>query len=173
MAIVFGLVVDFGDNKQHAENFHDWLRVRASGVMIDGYQITIHAPIFAGYPYGQPTQFQVSVIPANVGFRVAIDENHERIPLNDAQLSQLGSYLYDLLRGAPHFELAMVGWDVDFLLDLEDLNHDWAEEIRDGAMQGLVVHEALLNRLAQSDYFLPFDEHHQWIPYAGSKAFGT
>jgi hypothetical protein len=173
MAVAFDLTLDFRDNKQHAETCCAWLAARASGLVIDSFHIAIHSPFVAGYPYGQPTHFQVSMIPADVGINLAIDKNRERIPLDDVQLSQLGNHLYNLLRGAPHFDLAMVGWDVDSLLDVQELNGDWAKEIRVGAMHGLVVHIALLEELPRSNFFVPFDEDHQWIPYVGSKRFGT
>ena len=112
----------------------------------------------------------MSVIPANVGCRVALDESDGRIPLNDSQLSRIGKHLYDLLRGAPNYQLAMVGWDVDFLLDVDELKSNWASEISDGSFDGLVVNKALLNRFPASEYFTDFDDEHVWLPYTGSEA---
>ncbi len=171
MAIAFELVADFDGDKQSAECCREWFDSRIKAVEIDEYSIKIHPPLIGGYPYTNPTRFQVSIIPANVGCCVALDESNLRIPLTDKQLSRLGSCLYDLLRNAPGYQLAMVGWDVDFLLDVDELTADWASEIIDGSFSGLVVCKSLLSRLPRSDYFSDFDDEHLWIPYTGSKAF--
>ena len=155
MAIAFELVVDFGGDKQSADDCLKWLSARITPVTIDQYEIAIHPPQASGYPFGAPTRFQVSVIPANVGCAVALDVTDDRIPLNDFQLSRLGRSLYDVLRGAPCYELAMVGWDVDFLLDIDELNTDWTTEIQDGSFSGLVVRTNLISRLPKSSHFVP------------------
>ncbi len=170
MAIAFELVVDFGGDRESAERCHQWLESRIRPVHIDEFTISIHRPLISGYPYTNPTRFKVSVVPANVGCAVAIDDTDDRIPLNDDQLSRLGLYLYELLRGAPDYQLAMVGWDVDFLLDVDELNADWASEIGDGSIGGLVANKSLLHQLPTSDYFVDFDDLHVWIPYTGSEA---
>ena len=170
MAIIFELVVDFDGDKESAERCRQWLESRIRPVDIDEFTINIHRPLFLGYPYTNPTRFKVSVVPANVGCAVALDETDDRIPLTDKQLSKLGVYLYDLLRGAPGYELAMVGWDVDFLLDVDELNTDWASEIGDGSFGGLVANKSLLQRLPTSECFVAFDDEHVWIPYTGSEA---
>ena len=87
------------------------------------------------------------------------------------ELTNLGNSLYDLLRGAPNFQLAMVGVNVDFFLNVAELNSDWCDEIRDGSFDGLVVENSLIGQLPQSSHFVAFDDEHLWIPYAGSKAF--
>ena len=109
MAIAFELVADFGSDKRFADACLQWLATRISPIQLDQYCIAIHPPLANGYPYANPSRFKVSLIPANVGSLVALDDTVERIPLNDSQLSRLGNRLYDILRGAPHFELAMVG----------------------------------------------------------------
>jgi hypothetical protein len=121
MAIAFELVADFGGDNQSADDCCRWLGARIAPVGIGSHEIQIHPPFVSGYPYEQPTRFQVSVVPAQVGYSVALDDTDDRIPLSAEQLSLLGDGLYDMLRGAPHYELAMVGWDVDFLLDIDEL----------------------------------------------------
>lgn len=170
MAIAFELVADFAGDKDAANCCRQWLQSRIGSPQIDEYRITIHAPLLSGYPYNNPTRFQVAIVPANVGCCVALDETDERIPLTNAQLTRLGMFLYDCLRGAPGYQLAMVGWDVDFLLDADELNTDWASEIRDGSFGGLVASKSLLERLPASKYFVEFDDAHVWIPYTGSEA---
>lgn len=170
MAIAFELVADFADDKDAADHCRQWLESRIMSVEIDQFTINLHQPLIAGYPHANPTCFKVSVIPANVGCRVALDESDERIQLDDHQLSRLGTHLYDLLRGAPGYQLAMVGWDVDFLLDVDELKSDWASEIRDGSFDGLVVNKSLVHRLPASEYFTDFDDEHIWLPYTGSEA---
>ncbi|MCR9119028.1 MAG: hypothetical protein NXI22_19020 [bacterium] len=170
MAIVFELVADFDGDKESAEHCRQWLKSRIRPVSIGEFTINIHRPLISGYPYTNPTRFQVSVVPANVGYSVAIDKTDDRIPLTDSQLSSLGEHLYDLLRGAPGYQLAMVGWDVDFLLDVDELNADWASEIGDGSFHGLVASKSLLQHLPTSECFVDFDDEHMWIRYTGSEA---
>ena len=166
MAIVFALVADFGDNRQLAEEYCRWLNSRTSPVDIDRHTISLHGPLISAY--SNPTRFKVSVAPENVGYNVALDDDYSHFSLNGEQLSQLGNALYDLLRDAPNYELAMVGWDVDFLLNFSELSAEWAAEIRNGSFKGLVVDTSLLTRLPKTSHFVPFDENHCWIPYAGS-----
>ncbi len=170
MAIAFELVADFDRDKDSADCCRQWLESRIAPVQIDEYTINVHRPLISGYPSDNPTRFQVSVLPANVGCAVALDETNKRIPLTDAQLSRLGVSLYDLLRGAPGYQLAMVGWDVDFLLEVNELTADWASEIRDGSFAGLVASTSLIHKLPSSSYFVDFDDQHVWIPYTGSEA---
>jgi hypothetical protein len=170
MAIAFELVADFAGDKDAADGCRQWLESRIGPVQIDEYTITIHAPLISGYPYNDPTRFQVSIVPANVGCGVALDETDERIPLSNAQLTRLGVFLYDCLRGAPGYQLAIVGWDVDFLLDVDELNTNWASEILDGSFGGIVASKSLLKQLPASKYFVEFDDAHVWIPYTGSEA---
>ena len=143
MATAFELVADFDGDKGSAERCHRWLESRIRPAKIGNHIINIHRPLISGYPCANPTRFKVSVVPANVGCAVAIDETDERIPLTDNQLSTLGKHLYNLLRGAPGYQLAMVGWDVDFLLDVDELNENWASEIGDGSFDGLVAHKSI------------------------------
>lgn len=170
MAIAFELVADFAGDKVAADCCRHWLESRIRPAEIDEYTITFHPPFISGYPYSNPTRFQVSILPANVGVSVALDETDERIPLSSAQLTRLGMFLYDCLRGAPGYQLAMVGWDVDFLLDVQELNTDWASEIRDGSFGGIVTSKSLQKQLPASEYFVEFDDTHMWIPYTGSEA---
>ena len=168
MAIAFELVADFNADKESADSFRQWITKRILPITIDQYAINLHTPFVSGYPYNNPTKFQVSIVPANVGCGVALDETNDRLPLNESQLSRLGTFLYDLLRGAPRYQLAMVGWDVDFLLDIDELATEWASEISDGSFAGLVVENSLLPRLPASEYFTYFDPTHVWLPYKGS-----
>ncbi len=170
MAIAFELVADFDGDQESAERCRQWLESRSRPVDLGEFTINIHRPLISWYPYTNPTRFKVSVVPANVGCGVALDETDDRILLNDDQLSRLGVQLYDWLRGAPGYQLAMVGWDVDFLLDVDELNADWASEIGDGSFNGLVANKSLLKQLPASECFVDFDDEHVWIPYNGSEA---
>ena len=172
MAIAFLLVADFGREKASAESCREWFDTRIRSVEIDDYSIKIHPPLISGYPYTNPTRFHLSIVPANVGCCVALDESEEQIPLTGAQLSRLGLSLYDMLRGAPGYQLAMVGWDVDFLLDVDELTAHWSFEISDESFSGLVARKSLLFKLPKSSCFTDFDDDHVWIPYAGSNAIG-
>lgn len=170
MAVAFELVADFAGDKDAATCCRQWLESRIGPVVIDEYTITIHPPFISGDPYTNPTRFKVSLVPANVGLYVGLDGTADRLPLTSAQLSRLGKHLYDFLRGAPGYQLAMVGWDVDFLLDVDELGTDWALEIRDGSFSGIVASKSLVGQLPMSEHFVDSDDTHVWIPYAGSNA---
>jgi hypothetical protein len=170
MAIVFELVLDFGADKDAAAECLEWLKSKSEPIQIDEFNIVVHQPLLSHYPHFNPIDFKVSLIPANIGICVAIDDDTGPLPLTDKQLSRLGMALYDRLRGAPNYKLAKVGWDVDFLLDMHELNSVWAAEIGDGTFAGLVIQTSLISQLPPSSHFVQFDFDHVWIPYSGSRA---
>ena len=173
MAVAFELVADFLSSEDDANRFAKLVEERLGPVAIDNFVVSLHPPLQSGYPYGAPTQFPVAVLPVNVGLCVALDTAGERLQLNESQIRRLGDHLYTLLSGLPYFKLAMVGWDVNFLLDIATLRNEWEVEIRNGSFGGLVVANDLLAKLPRSDHFTMFDDSHVWIPYLGSPSLNS
>ncbi len=162
MAATFELVADFGNREHQALECSRWLEYRLDPIQIDQHLIEFEAP--KKYDMGEPpsVRFQVSVI-TNIG------ESCGRIPLETDQLSRLGMHLYDVLHGAPHFELALVGWNAFLILDLDVLNDEWSA-LQGGRLNGLVVSMPLITELPSCSEFVPFDDLHVWIPYRGTSA---
>lgn len=129
--------------------------------------IDLHKPLVERTKQWGIDNFNVTVIPARVGYGVALDQGRPRISLTEVELCELTLAIYDIVRGKPGYQLAMVGWDVGNWLSLEELNADWTKEIAEGSLRGLVVSKEILPALPPSDHFTPFDDNHDWIPYRG------
>jgi hypothetical protein len=87
-----------------------------------------------------------------------------------AQLTEIGTRLYEHLRSAPTFLFAMVGVEVD------DVRTDLEIEamIRDShrAYEGLVVSIDLWQRAGRPSEFQPFRSGHVWRQYIGETIRG-
>jgi hypothetical protein len=86
--------------------------------------------------------------------------------LTAAELTELGAGLYQLLRQLTDYRVAQVGWDPERLVDLTELEQEWADEIAAGQMDGLVLAEDMRHHLG-TDAFEPFAVGFIWIPYRG------
>ncbi len=87
-----------------------------------------------------------------------------------AQLTELGERLYERLRSAPSFLVAVVGVEVDDLRTEEELD----ALIRDSRRPypGLVVATELWRRAGQPPHFETFREGYVWVRYEGERAPG-
>jgi hypothetical protein len=170
MAIAFELSVNFGPGFVGAKQFCQEIKRNYQTLDIEGHQIDLHEPLILQFhDLAKQPSFSVSMLPKAVGYGVALDHRRPRIPLNSSQLSELGRRLYDLLKGINGYQVALVGWDSDWI-NLAELREEWAEDIVDGRLTGLVVARNVRPQLTNSEYFVPFDDNHDWIPYQGSKA---
>lgn len=168
MAIVFELVINYGNDRSAAENA---ARVVASHPPLPAgpHAIRLHRPLInavrdaAGEPY-----LEMSIIPARVGFGCALDEQQPRIPLTTAELSELGTGLYSVLATLTGYRAARVGWDPEEQVDPVELQQEWAEELAAGELPGLVLAEGLRLDVpvAGLERFAPG---FRWIPYQGEK----
>ncbi len=162
MALVFQLVVDFRRDEKAAQAYCDWLMGQPNHATVAGKRIELHRPRLERTNIDN---FYVSLIPVAVGHGVGLDLGKPRILLSKEEFIELGLKLYDRVRGIPDYQLAMVGWDVDNWLSLEELKADWTKEISEGSLKGLVVSKEILPELPASKHFAPFDNDHDWIPY--------
>lgn len=168
MAIVFELVINYGRNRAAAENACQVISAHPP-LAAGPHHVQLHEPMTstvhdaAGQPY-----IEISVVPVQVGFRVAMDGRRPRLELTAAELSELGSGLYSLLATLTGYRAARVGWDPEAFVDPMELRQEWAEEIAEGALPGLVLAEDL--RLDVPTHgFVPFADGFIWIPYEGER----
>ncbi|WP_433229064.1 hypothetical protein [Actinomadura formosensis] len=172
MAIVFELVVNYGQDHAAVENAG---RIVAAHPPLTAgpHLIRLHEPLVttvhdaAGLPY-----LEMSVIPAQVGCKVALDGNRPQLRLTSEELSELGAGLYTLLATLTGYRAARAGWDPEVFVDPVELRREWAEELAAGALPGLVVAEDV--RLGvPMNAFVRFTDGFLWIPYeSGRPSFG-
>jgi hypothetical protein len=170
MAIAFELSANFGSDEAAATQFCQAIKRNYQTLDIDGHQIDLHEPLVLQFhDLAKQPSFSVSILPKAVGYGVGLDHRQPRIPLNSSQLSELGRRLYNLLKGINGYQVALVGWDSDWI-NLAELREEWAEDIIGGQLTGLVVTRNMRSQLPNSEHFVPFDDDHDWIPYQGSQA---
>ena len=175
MAIVFELVADFGKDAQSAHDFLGSISTRAAPIVIDGAIIELHPPhivapsieeALLAKGYAMQRTFEVGLLPVLVSLGLAMDpKKGVRHRLNEAQISQLGSKLYERLRGSPGFDLAWVGWE-RLVPTLDELTELSAQDLQHYA--GLVVNRKYHSLVTAPELLEDFDELHEWIPYRGS-----
>jgi len=108
-----------------------------------------------GEPY-----LEMSIIPAQVGFGVALDQHQPRLPLTAEELSELGDGLYSLLALFTGYRAARVGWDPEAFVDPTELQQERAEELAAGALPGLVLAEDIELGVSMHG-FVPFAKGHR------------
>jgi hypothetical protein len=165
VAILFELVVNYGRNEQAAQ---DAARMATTHPPLRAgrHRIPLAAPVLRtveareGEPY-----LEMAIVPVGVGFR----PGWERLRLTAGELSELGHDLYSLLSTFSGYRVAMVGIDPEILVDPVELRMDWADELADGSLTGLVLAEDLHRSLPESRGFVPFSDGFVWIPYRGER----
>ncbi|KIA64934.1 hypothetical protein [Nocardia vulneris] len=164
MAYCFELVINFGDNMHAARSA---LLTCASGrtslLTAGDRRIPIHGPILrSDGPY-----LELSLLPVGVGFGVALDGSLPGFTLTAAELTELGHGMYELLTAFDGYVAARVGWDPEDTVDPVELEADWLDELRDGAISGLVLCDALHAELGLGDDYAVFQPGYRWMPYRG------
>jgi hypothetical protein len=76
-----------------------------------------------------------------------------------------------LLREFSGYVAAAVGWDMESLVDPEDLRDSWEAELADGFIHGLVLCDAVHHELGRGDGWVEFQPGYQWRPWRGVKPF--
>lgn len=167
MAVVFELVVNFGTEADAARRAVDRIAA-APPIATGGPLVGLHPPIsqdtvsFAGAPY-----LEVAVCPIGVSYGLPLDTGHPLVELSSTELSALGRGLYELLAHLDGYQAAKVGWDCESFADLDELRHDWPDELAGGNLPGLVLSSGALASLAPTSGFERFAPGFGWIPYAG------
>lgn len=167
MAVIFELVVNFGGDEQAAEAAAALVR-RVNHVEVRGM------PLPLGDSYitrlRPPNTFiEFSVHPRGLGYGgPGPVPDLDPVSLTDEELTQAGRALYDLLRGFSGYRAAIVSWDPESLVDVEDLESDW----RNGdapEYDGLVLANDLCERWQLGPEWVAFGDRHRWLPYRGSR----
>ena len=112
---------------------------------------------------------ELSVIPVAVGWGVGLDGTLPKVRLTAAELTELGTGLYRLLAGFDGYVAAKVGWDPESFLDPKKLNRQLGGQLADGAINGLVLCQALHDELGLGGNYVEFQPGYLWIPYRGEK----
>lgn len=162
MAICFELVVNFGDDIEAAQAAA-LTEFRPFVLRAGAHRIPLHRPMLRTEgPY-----IELTFIPVAVGSGVAADGTLPQTRLTAAELTELGHQLYTLLTKFHGYVAAKVGWDPETFLDPVDLKTDWADELNDGTIHGLVLCDSLHGQLGLSDDYADFQPGYRWMPYQG------
>lgn len=157
MALIFSLYARCSDTGAAAalcEHF-DGLQ----WTLADGTETTIVAALYSTVRPNAPPgtcDRHCWVTPTNIstsGLRDSADA---------IQMTELGERLFEHLRSAPPYEIALVGIEVD--QDRDD--DEYVEMVRDG-WTGLVVSEAIWQRAGAPVVYEPFGTAGYWQPYTG------
>ncbi|MFB8282298.1 hypothetical protein [Nocardia colli] len=164
MAICFELVINFGDNIDAARSAVLTRAVpRPTTLTAGDRRIPLHTPLLRTEgPY-----IELSVVPVAVGHGVALDGALPRFSLTAKEFTELGNQLYQLLATFDGYIAARVGWDPEDMVDPDVLKRDYMDELRGGAVDGLVVCDALHAELGLGDNYTAFQPGYRWVPYRG------
>jgi hypothetical protein len=175
MAMIFELSVNFGQNIEAARSAAPRnLSSRptpAAALQAGSHRIPLHRPEMTIVNAREPESMyiELSIIPVGVSWRLRMDGTVPRFSLTAAELTELGAGLYRLLETFDGYIAAAVGWDVDSLVDPEEIKG--TDELKDGAFSGLVLCEALRDELglARNPNYVQFRPGYVWVPYRGEK----
>jgi hypothetical protein len=164
LAIIFELVVNFGENVEaaHAAALANPTPV---SVQAGSHRIPLHRAILNR----RGSYIELSVVPVSVAWGMPMDGTLPRTRLSAAELTELGHGLYRLLAKFRGYVAAKVGWDPEGFLDPAELKSDCADELADGSIHGLVLCEALHVELGLGNNYTEFQPGYLWIPYRGEK----
>jgi len=167
VAVVFELVVNFGGNEQAAEAAAALVR-RVNHVEVRGVPLPLGDP-FVTRLRSPDTYIEFSVHPRGLGYGGPgpIPDLDPR-SLTDEEITQVGRALYDLLQGCSGYRAAIVGWDPESLVDLQDLKTDWRNGDAPG-YNGLVLANDLCERWQLGPEWVAFGHARRWLPYRGSR----
>ncbi|MGW9349381.1 hypothetical protein [Nocardiopsis flavescens] len=163
MALVFGLVADFGGDLRAARAAA--AVAAASGPLAAGpHRIAPHPPL----PWTDPSgRVEMSVVPRGVGSGTALDGDRPRTALTAAEYTALGRALYDLLRAMHGYRAAAVGWNAEPSVDPAELRAARAADPHAWGDDGLVLADTVLAGLGGDDRFLFFAPGFSYLPWRG------
>jgi hypothetical protein len=87
-----------------------------------------------------------------------------RYKIDAAGYTEMGNALYARLPELAGYQAAMVGWEVDTFVTIQDLRDDWRDEVMAGELYGLVLANEILDEFSGATGFTPG---YSWIPYRG------
>jgi hypothetical protein len=159
VAILFGLSANFGPDEAAART--------AAEIFDANGPIRVRSDLLVGL---HPAKVRSNgrchtmlVLPIGVGQAVAVDRGHPYLHLTDAEAAEVAAGLYRLLACCTGYLAAYAGWEPDDLVDSDDLRREWADDLRDGRMPGLVLAEDFLADL-RGPAFVGFSPVYVWLP---------
>jgi hypothetical protein len=162
VAIVFGLVINFGSDEESADAARR-LAEKAEPLAAGPHRVRVHSSRHRGGP-----AVELGVVPVGVSWGSALDRDHPRVLLTAAELTELGFGLFEMLKGFTGYRAAAVGWDCEPYVDLDDLETDLADGMTEAELQGRVIAADVLPE-ARGPLFVPFAPGYVWVPYAGER----
>jgi hypothetical protein len=121
MAIIFELVVNFGTGKETAEAAAE-LVDRAGHIDVRGVHVPLPGRVTG---LGSPNYIEFTVHPTGIAWAPHLKPAFDPRSLTSDEITRIGHSLYDLLRAFSGYRAAIVGWNPESLVDLEDLETDW------------------------------------------------
>lgn len=170
MAYIFGLDVNFGENTEAARSAA-LTNPSPKALRAGDHRIPLHRSLPSRTSSNtelSSSYIELSVVPVAVSWNLPGDGTLPRTRLSDAELTELGSGLYRLLAKFNGYLAAIVGWDSEGYVDPAELKQDWAEELAEGKIYGLVLCEALHSELGLGGNYVEFQPGYVWIPYRGT-----
>jgi hypothetical protein len=123
MAVLFELVVNFGTDMKAAEAAAEHVD-RAGHIDVRGVHVPLPGPFVTGL--GSPDYIEFTVVPSGIGWGPHLKPPaFDPRSLTSDEITQIGHTLYALLRAFTGYRAAIVGWNPESLVDLEDLETDW------------------------------------------------
>jgi len=169
VGVVFELALSFSHEMPAVGEAVDAAKatVLATGdIHLGDLPVRLLGPRIAGLSWDRHVELTVGL--QGVGYPSTPHPELQAADLSDAEISELGWQLYDLLRRIGSFQLAMVGWDVEEAVDPELLRIRLGEfGLRH--LEGLVVADHLAESLGLSADLAPFEPGYCWLPYEGSE----
>jgi hypothetical protein len=162
VAIYFLLDIDFGTNLAEAEAARRLIRA-SPPLRAGARRVSLHDSLVGGGS-------RVSAVPRGVGYGLPVEfaERTRRLDLTAGELSAIGWSLYDLLRLCTGYHLAAVGWERgETWFEHGELSSEWADELAEGDLPGLVVSDDVYRTLPAAKGFEPFEPGYRWMPYRG------
>jgi hypothetical protein len=170
VAIIFELVVNFLRDEEAVAAATDEL-ARHPTVEVRGAQLPVTPPSVTRFRSmdDQLRYIEFSVNPRGLGYGgPGPSPPFKARDLGDDEMTRVGEQLYDLLRRFQGYGAAIVGWDPEPLVDVDDLESDYLTDGSISGLDGLVLSDALIERW-RPEGFVPFAPGYSWLPYRGSQ----
>lgn len=160
MGFFFGIYLGFGQDREALE------RVAAAVEEVPALQVGAREIGLWASRYQVGESWVLCVIPDGVGIAPARSGNG--VSLSAAELSELASLLYGMLRMFAGYKRAIVDWEQADLVTCADLGAEFDEWL-EAELHGLVLSRAERERLGEqaAQHFQPFEPGYEWIPYRG------
>ncbi len=170
MATVFELVINFGGNRDGVDTALETLK-RYPVLSLRGLAIPLLPACVTEFKSSVGEDYiEFSVSPQGIryGGERPTDPVDARTITFD-ELSNLGEQLFDLLRRFDGYDVAVVGWDPEGIVDPNEMKDELLLDGRIYRLDGIVVRNQLAATWGLDERFEPFAKGYRWIRYRGSK----